>query len=245
MQVLFCLLSYKSFCYLFWRLESVTVIFEHNFSSVCKKLCSSSSGIPSSILLRIEIPFVLASSLRLYAKSVRIIVFDLRSFGFCCLTTNPLRSMASTSLVIEFLSFCIWSARSCCESGPWFQRRSMRRNCSGVRSIFCCLSIVAVYCLSLHPAILMSTAICLDSNIGIQYCLDTKIAKNTIRATYVANYLLAKNQSAANDPGPSMYMTMKTNRYNNASSFAEKGSLACITNTAMHMVKIIGSIDSR
>ena len=165
MQVL--LFLYHIFLLAGYGYLSEIVILEHSLSKVSRKLCSSLSGIPSSILLRIEMPFVLALSFRLLPSSVRTMVFDLLSLGFWCLSTYPFRSMASTSLVIEFLSFCIWSAISSCDIAPWFQRRSIRRNCSGVRSILCCLSIAAVYCFNLHPAILISTAIFFDSSIGI------------------------------------------------------------------------------
>ena len=57
-------------------------------------------------------------------------------------------------------------------------------------------------------------------------------------------YLLAKNQSAANDPGPSEYIRINMNKYSNASSLEENGSLAWITKTAMHIVNIIGNIDN-
>ena len=41
-----------------------------------------------------------------------------------------------------------------------------------------------------------------------------------------------------------MYIRIKMNKYNKASSLEENGSLAWITKAAMHIVKIIGSIES-
>ncbi len=45
-------------------------------------------------------------------------------------------------------------------------------------------------------------------------------------------------------PGPKMYIKMKMKRYSKAISLAEKGSLACTTNAATIIVKIIGIIES-
>ena len=126
-----------------------------------RKLRSSSSLIPSNIWSRIEMPFCFAPGLSSFAFSVSTNVFARLSCGFCLRTTKPFFSIASTSLVTEFLSFCSLSASCCCVISPWFQRMSISMNCSGVNGTPISRSFAARNCFNLQPVRLSSTAISL------------------------------------------------------------------------------------